>query len=96
LDIVCNFACDDWRNGAAVLFAFGVDDCETGFVVGGLDIGEQAHFKAGAEAVFQGVDFFRRAVTGEDDLPFCFINCVESMEKLLLRSFFAGDELDIV
>ena len=69
---------------------------DAGFQVRGLDIRQQAHFKPGAQPVFQRGDFPGRPVGGEHDLLVGLMQGVEGMEKFLLSGGFARDKLDII
>ena len=71
-------------------------DCQTEFVVRGLDVREKAGFKAAADAFFQLRQLARRTVGCEDDLFVVFIESVEGVEEFHLGSFFARDELNVV
>ena len=64
--------------------------------IGRLDIGHQAAFEAGAQAVVQQGHLHRRPVGGDDDLVSGFVDIVEGVEELDLGALLAGDELDIV
>jgi hypothetical protein len=46
--------------------------------------------------MFESLDFAGRAVAGQDDLFSGFVQGVEGVEELLLDSFLAGEEVDIV
>ena len=62
----------------------------------GLNVGNQAPFKAAAEPLFQTGDFARRLIGRNDDLLARAVQGVERVEKLFLRGIAAGDKLNIV
>ena len=64
--------------------------------VGRLDIRHQPPLEAGAQTVVELRHLHRRPVGGDDYLVAGFIDVVEGVEKFLLRSLLAGDELNIV
>ena len=61
-----------------------------------LDVGDQAALEARAQAVFELLDFARRAVGRQDDLLVGDVQGVEGVEEFFLRALLAGEELDIV
>jgi len=71
-------------------------DRHAGFQLRRLDGNRQAPAEAGLEALFKAFDFFRVAVTGENDLLATFKQGVEGVEKLFLGTLFTGEELNIV
>lgn len=79
-----------------VVAGFRLEDGEAGFLVGGLDVGDEAPFQAGAEAVFEGGDLTGEAVSADDDLAGGSMEFVEGVEELLLGSLLASEELNII
>ncbi|MNQ78314.1 hypothetical protein D3C85_932220 [compost metagenome] len=71
-------------------------DRHAGFQLRRLDRYGQAPAKAGFEAFFKAFDFFRVAVTGENDLLATFKQGVEGVEKLFLGTLLAGEELNVI
>ncbi|MNY03045.1 hypothetical protein D3C86_1356440 [compost metagenome] len=61
-----------------------------------LDGYRQAPTEAGFQALFKAFDFFRIAVTGENDLLATFKQGVEGVEKLFLGTLLAGEELNVI
>src|SRR6266545_8332697 len=77
-------------------FSLLLQDRNPGFHVWRLDIGDQAPFKAISQAVLESWDLFGKLVRSDDDLSVGVVKGIKGVEKLLLGSFLAGDELDIV
>ena len=73
-----------------------LDDGNAGLKIRRLNVGGQAPFKTGAQTLFQALDLLCRAIRSNHDLTAVVVQCVESVEKLFLRTFFTGQELDIV
>ena len=63
---------------------------------GRLDVGDQPPLEPGAHPVFQGLQPFRWSVRGHHDLLVRVVQRVEGVEELLLGSFLALQELDVV
>ena len=61
---------------------------DLGFGVGGLDVRDQAAFKAGAQPLFQRCDLLGRNVGGEHDLFVVRLQGVEGVEQLFLHRLF--------
>ena len=72
------------------------EDGEPGLEIGGLDVGDQAHLEAAAQPVLERRDGVRGAVGRQHDLPVRFVQGVEGVEELLLQSFLALHELDVI
>ena len=53
-------------------------------------------FKARDKTVSQTLDFLRRPVRGNDNLPIAREQLVEGMENFFLEAFFADEELDVI
>ena len=87
---------DILRHREAETFRLAADDRHAGLKIGRLDICQKTPLKAGAEPVLQCFDLLGRAVAGEDDLLIAFVKRIKGVEELLLRTLFAGDELDII
>ena len=77
-------------------FGLAAHDGHPGLEVRGLDIGQQAPFKPGLEAVLQGLDLLGGPVGGENDLLAVLVQRLKGVEEFLLGAFLAADELDIV
>ena len=76
--------------------AFLLQNGQAHFDVGRLQIGDQAPFETGNEAMFEILNFAGRTVAGQDDLFVGFVQRVERVEKFLLDAFLAGEKLDVV
>jgi len=63
---------------------------------GGSIAHREAPAEAGLQALFEALHFLRITVTGEDHLLLPFEQRVERVEELFLRTFLAGEELDVV
>jgi len=61
-----------------------------------LDGHREPPAETGFQALLQPVHLLGIAVAGEDDLLLAFQQCIESVEKFLLRALLAGEKLDIV
>ena len=61
-----------------------------------LKVGDQAPLEAVAKALFEPGDVLRDLVGREDDLPVRFVQRIERVEELLLRSLAVGQELNVV
>ena len=79
-----------WRS------AFFCEDRDFGFEVGRLNVRDQTPFEPGMKTFFEGRDFAGGQSAENDDLLVGVVECIESVKELFLRSFLAGDELDIV
>ena len=66
-------------------FGFFGEDGQARFVIGLLDIRDQAPLKARAQPLFQRGDVLGRPIRGKDDLLAARVQVVERVEKLLLR-----------
>ena len=73
-----------------------LEDGDARLEVRRLDVGDQAALEARAQAVFELLDFARRAVGRQDDLLVGDVQRVEGVEEFFLRALLAGKELDIV
>ena len=77
-------------------FCLALDDGDARFQIGRLNVGDQAAFKAVAQALLQRRHLFGRTVGGEHDLALGLDQRVERVEKFQLRRGLAGDELHVV
>src|SRR5438270_2713555 len=84
------------RQREAIVLRFLLQNSDFCFQVGRLDIRDQSPFKTGAQSFLNGVDVFRQAIRGNNNLLLLLVKRVEGVEKLFLSALFAGDELDIV
>ncbi len=66
------------------------------FEIGRLDIGEQPPLESRAQPRFERLNLFGRTVGRDNELAARFVQCVERVEELFLRRFFAGEKLDVV
>ena len=73
-----------------------VQDRDPGLHVRGLNVGDESPLETVSEAVLKSRDFLGKSVRGNDDLFVGFVEGVEGMKKLLLSSFLAGQELDVI
>ena len=91
---------DELRDGRCDMYplfkGLDVDDCGTGLLVWGLDVGDEPPLEAGAEAALEAADSLRRAVAGENQLTAGGVQIVESVEELFLRALLVGQELDVI
>ena len=91
---------DELRDGRCDMYplfeGLDVDDCGTGLLVWGLDVGDESPLEAGAEAALETADSLRRAVAGENQLTAGGVQIVESVEELFLRALLVGQELDVI
>ncbi|MNP08131.1 hypothetical protein D3C76_1001880 [compost metagenome] len=71
-------------------------DRDTGFQFRRFNSHRKAPAEARLQAFFKAFDFFRVAVTGENDLLATFKQGVEGVEKLFLGTLLAGEELDVI
>lgn len=71
-------------------------DGETCFDVGRLNVGDQAHLESTSQPIFERRDAVRRPIRGENDLTVRLMQGVEGVEELLLESFLAFDELNVI
>jgi len=71
-------------------------DCEPGFEVRRLNIGDEAPAEAATEAIFEGGDGIWHPVGGNNDLLIGPVEAVEGVEKLLLEPFFSFHELNVI
>ena len=62
----------------------------------GLHVGNQPPLEPGSQSVFEGGELFGRAVGRDDDLLVGVVQRVEGVEELLLDTFLALDELDVI
>ena len=79
-----------------LVFRFFAEDGDLGFEIGRLDVGDQSPFESRPQAFLERWDVFRLRVGSEDNLFLRLVECVERVEELFLRAFFAGQELDVV
>ncbi len=75
---------------------FLAQDGDAGLKVWIFQVAEQAALKAGHQPLFQVRDILGRAVGGEHDLLSGVKQGVEGVEKLFLRAFLAGEEMDVI
>jgi hypothetical protein len=61
-----------------------------------LDRDRQTPSEAGFQPFFEPRDFLRIAIAGEDHLLLSLEQRIERVEELFLRTFLAGEELDVV
>src|SRR4051812_9135850 len=61
-----------------------------------LQLGGEAPVETRDQPRFESVQFGRRAIAGEDDLLMAIEKRIEGVEKLLLRTLAATEELDVV
>ncbi|MCY1496718.1 hypothetical protein D9M68_306590 [compost metagenome] len=78
------------------LLGFLHQDRDTGFQLRRLHGNRETPTKTGFQALFQALDLLRVAVAGKDHLLAPFEQGVEGVEKLLLRTLLAGEELNVV
>ena len=69
---------------------------DPGFQFRRFDSNGQTPAKKGFLPFFNAIDFARITVAGQNNLLTTFNQIIESMEKFLLRAFFACKELNIV
>ena len=77
-------------------FRLALDNGNAGLKIRRLDVGCQAPLEPGAQTLLQALDLLCRAIGRDNDLTTVVVQGVESVEKLFLRTFLAGQELDIV
>ena len=77
-------------------FRLALDDGHAGLKIRRLDVGGQAPLEPGAQTFLQALDLRGGTVAGQHDLLASGVQRVEGVEKLLLRRFLAGNELDVV
>ena len=61
-----------------------------------MDVGDETLEETGPESFLETRNVRRSCIGGEDDLPAGGLEGIESVEELLLRPLFSGDELDVV
>ncbi len=81
---------------SAPVFGLKPENGDTSLQVGRLDIGDQPPFEARGQPLFEGRNSLGWAVTGNDNLPTCRVECVKCMEELFLCTFLASNELNVV
>ena len=79
-----------------VAFGLVAKDGQTRLEVGRLDVGDEAPLEAAAQSLLEGGDGIRHAVARDDDLLVRTVKGVERVEELLLQTFLALHELDVV
>ena len=84
------------RHRAPVAFGLVAEDRETGLEVGWLDVGDQAPLEPATQPLLEGRDRVGHAVARHHDLLVRPVERVERVEELLLESFLALHELDVV
>ncbi len=93
-------ACDVLEHVAwyldAFVVAFPVENRQSHFVVGRLDVGGQTPLETRNQALVHIAEFLRRTVAGQDDLLAELVECVEGVEEVVLCFFFALEKLDVV
>ena len=78
------------------MLCLGMQDRQTGFKIGQLDVGGEAPLEAGDEAGLELRNLAGAAVAGEDDLFAGLEEVVERVEEFFLDALLAGEELDVV
>ena len=73
-----------------------MQDAETQFVIGGMQIDHQTALQARLDPVLEVLDLARCAVGGNDDLLVAIHKGVERVEEFFLRAVLAGDELHVI
>ena len=71
-------------------------DRDAGLEFGRLHVGDEPPLEPGAQAILEGRQLLGRPVRGDDDLLVGVVQGVEGVEELLLDTFLALDELDVV
>src|SRR6266849_7191830 len=71
-------------------------DGDTGFEVGGRDIGDKARLEAVTQPLLESRNIAWNLVRSQHDLMALRVERVERMEEFLLGAFTAGQELDVV
>ena len=84
------------RHRTVVALGLVAQDGEAGLEVGRLDVGDQAPLEPAAQPVLERRDGVGHAVGGDHDLLVGPVQRVERVEELLLESFLAFHELDVV
>ena len=75
---------------------FGLQNAQTQFVIGRVQVHHQAALQAGFDPVLKVLDFTRGAVGGKDDLFLAIHERIEGVKKLFLGAVLAGHELHII
>ncbi len=78
------------------LLDLGLQDAEAEFIIGRVNVGDEAPAEAGAHPLLHPFKIRRRAVAGDDDLMVLIHQRIEGMEEFFLCTILPGDELDIV
>ena len=71
-------------------------DCKPGFYIGWLNVGDKTPTESSTQTIFERGDGIRHAVAGDDDLLAGSMQGIEGVEELLLQTFFAFHELNVV
>ena len=95
-DVVGNVADDFVVDVVSVNLFFFAENCHSGLIIRRGDIGDQSPFETGLKPCLQCFQILGRTVAGDDDLLIGAVEGVKLMEKFLLSTFLADDELDIV
>src|SRR5207245_4477966 len=80
----------------AVVLGLLLQNGDLGLEVRGLDVRNQSPLKPRTQTFFDGIDVFRQAVRGNDNLLLLLVERVEGVKKFFLGALFSRDELDIV
>ena len=70
--------------------------CDSGFVIGLLNIGDQAPFEAGTQPLLQRRDLLGRSVGGKNYLLSGLMKGIKGIEKLGLCGILTRNKLNIV
>jgi hypothetical protein len=84
------------RELLCIEFRFGLENADAEFVIGRVQVNDEAALETRFDTVFEVFDFTRCAVGGNDDLFAGFNESVEGVEELFLGRVFARDELNVV
>ena len=71
-------------------------DGEAGFHIRRLQVRNETPLKAAHQTMLQVLNFTGRPIAGQHDLLVRFVQCIESVEELLLYPLLAGEKLDII
>ena len=71
-------------------------DREASLEIRRLDVGDETPLKPRTQPVLERGNFLGRTVGRDDDLLVDLVQCIESVEELLLGAVLAGEELHVV
>jgi hypothetical protein len=99
-DVVGDIRGNEFKDicGRSYGFALGLlaKNRETGLEFRGVDLGDETHFEAASQAVFEGRNGIRRAIGRKHNLGIGLIEGFKGVEELFLEAFFALDDLDVI